>query len=395
MEYRLVSKISDERSECISMVFELPIPEYLEWIKDVYENRGGIQGQRDRLTTKSAITIRNRMVEDIASGAVLPPVTVGVCMSEDRYSSIKSDDGSEIIEAIFSGSDEFPLSLIDGMQRTSALREAYEKYPNIDLQQPMRLELWVAKKSNNLLYRMLVLNSGQVPWDIRRQLEVIFQSVTSEIEDQIEGIKILQKDDNSRRHKPMEYQANTLIEMFIAFGSRKEKVDSKEHIAQEFTRLDFTEATNKADLVSLFIRALRLFCRFDSIISSNSRNEVNENIRFSCGQDLMLSQPMRIGFITSLAIKVLGKPGRDTSKQEQMEMMDSLENQFKVFFEKLEAMKKDELIDFIDVDTLNSSLPASKSRIGEHDRKFFKDAFEEFFKSIDDLPSMTQCWRAY
>ena len=38
----------------------------------------------------------------------------------------------------------------------------------------VREEFWVAEKVNSLIYRMLVLNTGQVPWETGRQLETVY-----------------------------------------------------------------------------------------------------------------------------------------------------------------------------------------------------------------------------
>ena len=48
--------------------------DYLALVEQAYQNRGGIDFQREKLRTTSAIRIRRRMVADVVQGAVLPPV---------------------------------------------------------------------------------------------------------------------------------------------------------------------------------------------------------------------------------------------------------------------------------------------------------------------------------
>lgn len=89
------------------------------------------------------------------------------------------------------------LSLIDGMQRTTAMVEAAKTSNLSDYE--IRLEFWLAKNINNLIYRMLVLNSGQVPWDVRRQLETVFGSVLKQIQLENADISIFTIDETRRR----------------------------------------------------------------------------------------------------------------------------------------------------------------------------------------------------
>lgn len=74
MNIRILSKQKDNRSNCVSVLCESTVGEYLDFIQATYQERGNIAEQRDVLSTKSAITIRYRMVEDIKQGAILPPL---------------------------------------------------------------------------------------------------------------------------------------------------------------------------------------------------------------------------------------------------------------------------------------------------------------------------------
>ena len=47
------------------------------------------------------------------------------------------------------------------------------------------------------MYRMLVLNTGQVPWTIRRQLEVVYGSLLKTIKNSVPEIEIYAIDDSN------------------------------------------------------------------------------------------------------------------------------------------------------------------------------------------------------
>lgn len=225
----------DKRGDCMSIAFTISYSEYKELIDHAYKNRGGIDGQRGTLKTSTAIRIRKRMVEDITKGTILPPLVIGAAVKEADYNEFEKKNEEALL--IWLKENASSLSLIDGMQRTTAMFEA-EK--SIDLSEyKIRIELWLAHTVNNLIYRMLVLNSGQVPWDVRRQLETVFGSIVSQLQMDLPELSIFTEEESRRRAKAGQYQANRILELYLAFGSRKEKIDIKERLSDEFVRLDF------------------------------------------------------------------------------------------------------------------------------------------------------------
>jgi hypothetical protein len=113
--------LEDKKSNCLSILENLKVKQYLDIINAAYSKKGGINGQRMPLKTKTAQTIRSRMVEDISLGAILPPMVVGLIVEPEEYRKL-SDKKLSIFDVIGEN-----ISLIDGMQRTTAIKEALEK----------------------------------------------------------------------------------------------------------------------------------------------------------------------------------------------------------------------------------------------------------------------------
>lgn len=84
--------LKDDRTECWSVMTEMPVAQYLEFIRVAHAARGGIDGQRDVLKTTTAKRIRERMVADIRRGAVLPPVVLGSIVDETTFKSFPLSD---------------------------------------------------------------------------------------------------------------------------------------------------------------------------------------------------------------------------------------------------------------------------------------------------------------
>jgi hypothetical protein len=176
MEYQtdvlnVLSILKDERVNCYSVMTTMKIGDYLDIVEKAYQNRGGIPGQREPLKTSTAKRIRETMISDLKAGTILPPIVLGTVIDIDGIDTSDIEYFHKIIDE--TPSDE--ISIIDGMQRTTALSSLKDDV-NV-LEREMRVEYWLAENTNGLIYRMLILNTGQVPWSLRRQVEVIYSSI--------------------------------------------------------------------------------------------------------------------------------------------------------------------------------------------------------------------------
>ncbi|MCB5172595.1 hypothetical protein LGV59_15055 [Bacteroides fragilis] len=381
MELKHLTIVKDKRSNCLSCMGITTIQDYINYIEDIYKIKGGIEGQRDALRTSSAIKIRKRMVEDIVKGTVLPPVVLGLLLSHEDFIKINTaEPNKDVILEILSNASDENISLIDGMQRTTAIIEAFKMSEDI-ANNDLRVEIWIVENLNNLMYRMLVLNTGQVPWTIRRQLEVVYGSLLKTIKNSVPEIEIYAIDDSKYRTDGGQYQGESIIELFIVFGSRKEKVNIKERVAEEFTRLDFIESTDKSDLLSMFIRCLQIMYKVDKAFTRfESQNKTG---KFAEGKDLFKSQPARIGFMAALAIEIFGRPGNDRGEEAQLKILNRIENEVDDFIALVDKLTKEELEAFLALNILNECLnDHNPSKVGDFERTFLRKLFMPLYKSI-------------
>lgn len=386
--------LEDTRVNCLSVMTSMPIREYLEKVKSAYENRGGIAGQREKLQTTSAIRIRKRMVDDIQAGAVLPPVVIGVVLPSRSLKAFKTatmQARQKIIREV--EADRF--SIIDGMQRTTALLEAFDG-ASPPLNQKVRVEFWIADGTGSLIYRMLVLNTGQVPWNLRRQIEVIFRSLVVEIKHSVSKLEVLESNQPRRRSKGGQFQADDLVELFLVFGARKEKINIRERLADEFTRLDFMEAAAKDDFTVSFCKTLTELVQLD-ISFDQYRGTRQEQARFISGKDLFASQPACVGFMTALALEIFGRPGIERGGDEQSKRLKEVIKKLSTLRKHLSVLDEDAMGQFLCFRTLNESLSRIKTSqsVGDSEREYFLKAFQVLLEEGGALDNMDPCWRAY
>lgn len=378
--------LKDKRTNCWSISTTVRIADYRDWF-ELFGKDNKLEEQRPLLKTRSGNMIRSRMIEDLKQGAIIPPIVVGLAIEKD-LPTVTNDD----VEKLFNEHQK-EMTVIDGMQRSEALSEALSAQPNI-LDNLLRMDIWVAKDSVSLIYRMLVLNTGQVPWDVKRQMDVIYKPLIKETREQVPGIVINTKNDNTRRSTAGEYQASSIVELFIAFTSRKEIVSPADRIADDFIRLDVAEMSGKPNISDYFYRAIALMVKLDKTFNIYKGDDTWPH--YKCGMDLFTKNAVQVGLIAAIAQKVIGMPGmtvRDLNSQEKI--LCEIEDRIESLCERIKSMTYTELDNFMSFDILNevvSKLPTKK--IGNAQREFFRTGFKVLVDA-DNIESLSVVWQAY
>lgn len=401
----------DMRSECYLLLATMTLKEYKEFVGDAFNNKGNIDGQRD-IISRSAVAskIRTRMSDDFKKGAVFPQVVIGLLVNDSIFNIFKKFDkngkNQEIIDFILS-LDKSCVSIIDGMQRTNIYFENYTNNEN----RPIRVEFYITSAMTKLLYRMLVLNTGQVPWNTRRQLEVIFSHLSNSVMCSVKEkepelankIVINAIDDKKRRTQSGVLNKSTLIEMYLSFNTRNVKVDLSNEIAEEFQRFDMLESVEQEENFDLFIEIFILFCKLDITlgvygISNNIEgyniDYIDPKSQINHGREFFTNVPVIMGFVAACSEFILGAVTVNRKPEIKKQKLDIVKKQFYYLINKINT---DNSIDFMDFNTLNSAISSlsKKGNIGENQRKYFKDAFTAIIKydDLEELPTLGSCWR--
>jgi hypothetical protein len=395
---KYIDNIKDDRVNCYSVLLTSTIKNYLGFIEAVYAKKGGIEGQRSALKTKSAQRIRKRLIDDLNRGTVIPPIVLGIKLDEVAFNNFEQDIPKNAITLLDSINTEEQVSIIDGMQRTTALLEAM-LLKDFNPERTIRLEMWIAKSTNSLIYRMLVLNSGQIPWNIRRQLEVVFKQLKKELEVNVKGLELFDGDEQTSRKRAGQFQASQFIELFMLFGTKRISIDIQEELAEEFARLDIIETSGNDGFTEFFFGVSQMLVdldnAFSNLISNNSGIVLN---KFKTGKHIFSSQPARAGFIVAASQEIFGLPGMEYTKDRQTEKYDKLKKGIADFqillLSKIE--NQDELFEIIDLPTLDEQIDLKASKVGEFERNYFLKSFKTLFELAKEgsLHSLTPCWRS-
>lgn len=375
---KIIDIMKDERSNCYSIMIRLKVKEYLDIIKESYEKNGNIEGQRIPIQSKTGKRIRDIMITDIGRGTILPPIVLG-CVTDkasvEHIGEYVNNFEDFNISDLFYGRS---LSIIDGMQRTTALQQVIgTEESNLN---DIRVEVWVTESANNLIYRMLVLNTGQISWSLKKQLEVVFAHVEEVISERVANIKLFNSNDNKRSKGAGEYQLSHIVELYLAFATRKDNVDLSQEVTERFAKLDIVDLSAKFDHLQYFVEVIDGMVKLDYIFSK-------ENVE----QRILGDQYARIALISSIGKYIFGKVAVINDYSIIIDNFNEIIRCIDLLIDKLSYLEMDELKEFADLDTFNEIT----EKMGKIDLvEFYKNAFSDLVESRFEIKSMQQCWRA-
>ncbi len=359
MNFKIIDIQKDTNLNCYSVLTVVSIRDFIEFVQPIHEQKGNIDEQRDVLQTRSAKIIRNQMVEDLQQGAILPPIVLGIIFKNQ----INEDNFFRLIEK------KQEISILDGMQRIQALKEAIKKRK---LNHNLRVEFWFAHDEGALLYRMLVLNSGQIPWGLDKQLEVVFKPILKKLKSLVPYL------DNLISQKI--YKQLEIVELFLAFSSRKVRIDKKHQLAEYHAALDIMSLIREksAHIIDKFEEIFILMIEIDQILSRIEDRYVFNN------------QTARVGFIVACAEKIFGLLGSNTEKDSwQVEdNFNDLISKLRQIKSKINSQSLQENYEFLALDILKENL---RSIPKEKHRQAFLNGFKVIF-SEPEINSFAVCW---
>ncbi|MGM0824020.1 MAG: hypothetical protein ACQEUY_04775 [Pseudomonadota bacterium] len=388
-------RLEQNKMKCSSILTNMKNYQYLKFVEKVYMETGGISGQRAPLKTKTAITIRDRMVKDIADGAILPPIVIGIFINGNEWKDINASENLEDLLHIIGDPSLGRVSIIDGMQRTTAIFDAQEHNPDIS-DKDQRVEFWISDSINSLIYRMLVLNTGQVPWEVSRQLNTIYSPLLKEIKLRVnDEIEVFEKSiEQKRRTKAGQFQSDNIIQLLLHFSSRKSELDLKDQIAEDFARLDMIESASHSHFLDQFVETIYYLYKLDKEFSRfEAEGEQAERLsRFKEGRAVFKSFPAMVGFCVAMSIYLYDEPGFDVDWEKSGVKQEELRRKLDSFLIKIGSLNKDELMSFLDLENLELILSKKTTQVGRFERRFFTEAFLVLFEKTERLNSLTPCW---
>lgn len=177
MTFKIIGKTKDLKSGTHVIYCQSSLDKYLDIVGDKF---GDFYLQRKRESHKAY----KRLREDIVDGASLPSITLSVKhhLVSDLIGLIESGDDDRLAKQL---SKDDVVDILDGLQRTYIISDLKKIGTEFKEGQKLLLEFWLEPDLSKLIYRMIVLNSGQKAMSMRHQIELLFMSLQETISDKL------------------------------------------------------------------------------------------------------------------------------------------------------------------------------------------------------------------
>lgn len=383
-DIKVLGLLEDSKIDAHSILCEISIGSYINVVQG---NLNELDIQRGKIISRRK-QVYSRLMEDLKSGALMPSIYLAIKENSEINEQLRSceNDLSRIEEILKNNLTENDIVILDGLQRTycilniiDEIRDDSEKL-NQFLNEKIRAEIWYKMTFNSLLYKMIVLNTGQVKMSMKHQLEILNIPLREKIK-KISQDKY-QKDVKFSTFKrsldtkeQFRYKFSTIVEAYTSFIIGDEQVDKTNEVVKELERMRFIEEhSRREDLkdyeVELFTEILlkldeTLYKNYPEPIKIEDEEGNKQPLTLTSRADLLNSAPFLCGFFA--ASKNFLKRDREGFKE-----------RIKVLWGKLESENSDPLF----LEHMAKILAEEKKRAkrwGEEQRRFFRMAFDCFF----------------
>ncbi|MFN8954463.1 MAG: hypothetical protein ACK5V9_05675 [Burkholderiales bacterium] len=352
---------------------------YLEKVQGAEDNlsiqRGIIGG------SKSYATLR----ADLKRGCLLPPIVIAaksLNLPPDVNLDLKEGRCEVIEEAVILNAVTNVTSqnvyIIDGLQRTNAIRQTLEEITDEDekmkfLSRNTRLEIWLEIPFSALAYRMLVLNAGQKPMSIKHQIEILSMKLQEELST-IDGIDIFSSLEPRRRTRGGQFQLAKLAQAFQAWLQGQPNVDLRNAVMEQMladTAIETLGASLESDGPQIandgFHRLVQWIVSIDLAMPEDTNS-------FFGNETVLLGLAAAVG-------------SSERNPQLKERVWSCLQNIG-------QSYRQNPMSDHLSVrqfDDLRKGIDVSTRNVGQATRDMVFRAFQEHFFS-NGLKPMTDCW---
>lgn len=319
---------------------------------------------------------------DLRRGCVLPPIVLAldreILTDEIKNNlAINKSGANEVRKNILDTLEQCEVYIVDGLQRTNALRSVAEEIEAEDAEQlqdfletKIRLEIWVDISFGAIAYRMLLLNAGQKPMSIKHQVEILSLKLRDDLSS-IEGIDIFTSKDKRRRRQPGQFHLSILAQSFQAWIQRQANIDMTNAVMEELLAESAIETLGSA------LSSRGSDDGFKDII----KWIVDIDCKLGVGNlDFFGNDTVMLGLCA-----VVGEFGAD----------DDLRGDMLRALEKLSTQVDAHGAEALGValfDRLRRGIDSKKFNVGAATREMVSKAFEQYFFSAGKKP-MERCWQ--
>lgn len=369
--FEIIGYTKDLRTNTNVLYAKINIDDYLDLVGTNY-NKFNLQRKRE--IHKGY----DRLMSDLRKGALIPTMTLAIepSIAKSFVHLAEEKNNEEIKKRILEIKDN--IYILDGLQRTHKIKELISDNVTFSPDQKLLLEIWIEPEINHLLYRLIVLNSGQKPMSMRHQIELLFTTMRVTLNRQIPDLEILVENEEEKRTKAKQIPFERLVTAYKSFLIGSPEVDKDLLISEKIVEEKILE-NNEAYLTATFVdfrNYLIKYCDLDF-----------ELFRI-CKTDNTLNS-FRNWFADSNVINsffaAIGMLNEDRAKRVNT-AIDKLLADLK------SAKVGEDILNLNDYKMIKEEVADPKLfNVGYATRKLLTDSFNEYFRD-EGHTSLQKCW---
>ena len=381
----LSSAIYDKKIQSYNIIMELSLIEYYEFIKSSM-----LDNEFQRNKVRSSKTIYALLKQDLITGCVIPPIVLAMNVNIDEEERNNLDLVKKIIIE-----NKRNIFILDGLQRTFTIQDIcidVEKgyIDKSALANPVRIEIYLGLNKEGVLYRMLTLNTGQTPMNLRHQIEIIYSDLINAQNES--NFRLIKDTESENLNKLGFYRFSDAIDAFTSFLENDYLQITREKLLSTIKSFDnLSKLRNEADLFGDLMTVYTLF--INKVVNARGDKDIK----------LDISRENQDNLFGKNAYTIFNKSQPLTGFGAAISRLIELET-----YERIKDLISN--IDLIDIDNLYegilnllvelNEIRISSKKIGNSQRCFFYHFFRIYFDKRGDYflsasASVKQARQAY
>jgi len=370
MSLKIIGQTKDYRTKTNVLYAEIKAQDYIQLVGADFDK---FEIQRKRVDPKKYV----RLKEDFKKGALLPAITLAVELNNvPKYKELIDNENYKSIEKELNDNEQ--IYILDGLQRTYIIADIQNTGETIHADQKLLLEIWFEENIDHLIYRLIVLNSGQKPMSMRHQVELLFMTLRKNLCSDIPDLELIRERDSMNRTRAKKFAFDKIVNAYYCFLTRTPETDRDNLVVKKMNEDDILSSTEKElnENYQNFHHFLKLYCELDTEFY-----RIYQNHEYLSSFKNWLAEENTIrSFFAALA-----KFNIDSKRQVR------LNNSIDILLQQLRnTPDNQDDFDFETFKQIKAGIDSKKSNVGVASRKMIMDGFREFFMNNGEL-SYIEC----
>jgi hypothetical protein len=372
MSLKIIGYTKDCRTNTPVVYAEILMNDYLEFVGDDFDK---FEIQRKRVDPKKY----TRLKDDIRKGALLPGITLAIdhLKVNDFIDVVHKKKSEDLVEKLKKSKD---IYILDGLQRSYIIKDLKEEKVVFQSEQKILLEIWFEKEINHLIYRLIVLNSGQKPMSMRHQVELLFMTLKKDIETEINGLEIFLERDGMIRSHAKKFPFDRIVNAYYSFITKSPEIERDNLVVKKMNEDDILSSKEDElnESYKSFVKYLKFYCELDLEFFRIYNNHPD----LSSFKNWLADENTIKSFFAAI-----GKYTNEDKKVKRVDLaLTKLINELK------HTSVNNDPIFLLEFKKIKGGIDSKKVNVGNGTRKLIMDGFREFFINEGE-ESFLECWK--